>query len=205
MIEKFVISLFQLSSFHVVAHSMGCLIAVALAAKYSKFVESVTMVAPPYFPCVKDGTSTTSMVLKTLAGKTLWPPKAFGGSVMSWYEHVGRCFCFLFCRNHRMWDRVLMLLTRRRKLNFMEVDLTRHTHHTAWHCMHNVICGGAKFMDDYLEILNRSRVKVCIIHGDQDLVVPLECSNNIKIKFPEVELDVIPNADHVSVILRRKK
>ncbi|XWS42738.1 hypothetical protein CRYUN_Cryun16bG0039900 [Craigia yunnanensis] len=163
--EKSVISPYQLRSFHLVAHSMGCIIAVALAAKYSKFVKSVTLVAPPYFPSAKDGSS-TSMVLKTLAGKTLWPPLAFGESVMSW------------------------------ELNFMAVDLTRHTHHSAWHSRHNVICGGAKFMDDYLEILNRSRVKVCIIHGDQDLAVPLDCSNNIKMKFQEVALNIIQNADH---------
>ncbi|XWS58589.1 hypothetical protein CRYUN_Cryun08bG0047300 [Craigia yunnanensis] len=204
MIEKSVISPYQLRSFHLVAHSMGCIIAVALAAKYSNFVKSVTLVAPPYFPSAKVGTS-TSMVLKTLAGKTLWPPLAFGKSVMSWYEHVGRCFCFLFCRNHRTWERIMKLLTRRRELNFMAVDLPRHTHHSAWHRMHNVICGGAKFMDDYLEVLNRSRVKVCIIHGDHDLAVPLECSNKIKMKFPEVEFNIIQNYDHGTVILGRKK
>ncbi|XWS64928.1 hypothetical protein CRYUN_Cryun05aG0046400 [Craigia yunnanensis] len=203
MIEKSVIFPFQLNSFHLVAHSMGCIIAVALAAKYSKFVKSVTIVAPPYFPSAKDGTS-TSMVLNTLTGKTLWPPLAFGKSVMSWYEHVGRCFCFLFCRNHRTWERILKLLTQRRELNFMAVDLTRHTHHSAWHSTHNVICGGAKFMDDYLKILIRSRVNVCIIHGDQDLVVPLDCSKNIKMKFPEVELNIIQNTDHGTVIFRRE-
>ncbi|XVE62472.1 hypothetical protein DITRI_Ditri06bG0120600 [Diplodiscus trichospermus] len=104
----------QLRSFHLVAHSMGCIIAVALAAKCSKLVKSVTLVAPPYFPSAKDGTSSTSMVLETVAGKILWPPLAFGKSVMSWYEHVGRCFCFLFCRNHRTWEWILKLLTRRR-------------------------------------------------------------------------------------------
>ena len=46
MIEKSVISPYQLRSFHLVAHSMGCIIAVALAAKYSNFVKSVTLVAP---------------------------------------------------------------------------------------------------------------------------------------------------------------
>ncbi|XVF56781.1 hypothetical protein PTKIN_Ptkin06aG0147700 [Pterospermum kingtungense] len=205
MIEKSVISPYQLRSFHLVAHSMGCIIAVALAAKYSKFVKSVTLVAPHYFPYAKDETTSTSMVLNTLAGKRLWPPLAFCKSVMAWYEHVGRSFCFLFCRNHRTWERILKLLTRRRELNFLEVDFTRHTHHSGWHTMHNVVCGGAKFMDEYLEILNRSGVKVCIIHGDQDRTIPLECSNSIKMKFPQVELQIIRNADHRSVILGRKR
>ncbi|TYG37201.1 hypothetical protein E1A91_D13G118700v1 [Gossypium mustelinum] len=175
------------------------------AAKYPKFVKSVTLVAPPYLPCAKDGATTSLMALNTFAGKTLWPPLAFGKSVMSWYEHVGRCFCVLFCRNHRIWEMILKLFTLRRELNFMEVDLTRHTHHSAWHNMHNVICGAAKLMDKYLEILNKSRsVKVCIIHGDHDMEVPLDCSNNMKKKFPElVELNMIENVDHTSVILGR--
>ncbi|TYI46632.1 hypothetical protein E1A91_D13G118700v1 [Gossypium mustelinum] len=175
------------------------------SAKYPKFVKSVTLVAPPYLPCAKDGATTSLMALNTFAGKTLWPPLAFGKSVMSWYEHVGRCFCVLFCRNHRIWEMILKLFTLRRELNFMEVDLTRHTHHSAWHNMHNVICGAAKLMDKYLEILNKSRsVKVCIIHGDHDMEVPLDCSNNMKKKFPElVELNMIENVDHTSVILGR--
>ncbi|MBA0751870.1 hypothetical protein Gogos_000763 [Gossypium gossypioides] len=204
-IDKSVISPFHLNSFHLVAHSMGCLIALALAAKYPEFVKSVTLVAPPYLPSAKDGATTSLMALNTFAGKTLWPPLAFGKSVMSWYEHVGRCFCVLFCRNHRIWEMILKLFTPRRELNFMEVDLTRHTHHSAWHNMHNVICGAAKLMDKYLEILNKSRsVKVCIIHGDHDMEVPLDCSNNMKMKFPElVELNMIENVDHTSVILGR--
>ncbi|KAL7225700.1 hypothetical protein ACSBR1_020954 [Camellia fascicularis] len=46
MIEKSVIHPFQLGSFHLVAHSMGCVIALALAAKYSKSVKSITLIAP---------------------------------------------------------------------------------------------------------------------------------------------------------------
>lgn len=46
MIEKSVIFPFKLHSFHIVAHSMGCVIALALAAKYSGSVKSITLVAP---------------------------------------------------------------------------------------------------------------------------------------------------------------
>lgn len=46
MIEKSVINPFQLKSFHIVAHSMGCTISIALAAKYWHCVKSVTLVAP---------------------------------------------------------------------------------------------------------------------------------------------------------------
>lgn len=46
MIEQSVICPFDLKSFHLVAHSMGCIIALAVAAKYSKSVKSITLVAP---------------------------------------------------------------------------------------------------------------------------------------------------------------
>lgn len=45
MIEKSVIRPYQLNSFHVVAHSMGCIIGMALAAKHSNSVKSITLVA----------------------------------------------------------------------------------------------------------------------------------------------------------------
>uniref|UniRef100_A0A7C9D7N4 2-hydroxymuconate-6-semialdehyde hydrolase n=1 Tax=Opuntia streptacantha TaxID=393608 RepID=A0A7C9D7N4_OPUST len=46
MIEKSVIFPFELNSFHLVAHSMGSIVALALAAKYPEAVKSVTLIAP---------------------------------------------------------------------------------------------------------------------------------------------------------------
>ena len=46
MIEKSIINSFELKSFHLVAHSMGCILALALASKYSNSVKSITLVAP---------------------------------------------------------------------------------------------------------------------------------------------------------------
>ncbi|KAL2534699.1 alpha/beta-Hydrolases superfamily protein [Abeliophyllum distichum] len=203
MIEKSVIDPFQLNSFHVVAHSMGCVIAVALAAKYSESVKSITLVAPPYFPSSKEGASLAA--LRQLAARRIWPPLLFGSALMSWYEHLGRCVCFLFCRNHKTWEQILKLLTRIRDLPFSVVDLTQHTHHSAWHTMHNIICGGAKLLDKYLDTLTISRVKIHIIQGNKDQVVPLECSYNMKMKAPYAELSIIPNADHKTVIFGREE
>ncbi|KAF8395546.1 hypothetical protein HHK36_019494 [Tetracentron sinense] len=203
MIEKSVVHPFQLNSFHLVAHSMGCIIALALAAKYSESVKSITLIAPPYFPSSKENASST--VLNRLAERRLWPPLLFGSSVMSWYEHVGRSVCFLICRNHRTWEWILKLLTRRRDLHFTVLDLTRHTHHSAWHTMHNVICGGAKLFDEYLEAMKKSGTILNVIQGDRDQVVPLECSHNIKVKVPHADVKIICNADHNTVILGRGK
>ena len=58
-------------------------------------------------------------------------------------------------------------------------------------------------MDEYLETVRKSGVKVSVIQGSQDQVVPLECSNNIKTKVPDAEVRVIADEDHGSVILGR--
>ncbi|XAR64866.1 Triacylglycerol lipase [Bertholletia excelsa] len=207
MIEKSVIQPFQLSSFHLVAHSMGCVIALALSAHYASSVKSLTLIAPPYFrssPSERDRESASMRALRGLADRKIWPPLLFGSAVMSWYEHLGRCVCFLICRNHRIWEWILKRLNKTSDLQLF-VDLTRHTHHSAWHTMHNVICGGAELMDEYLESLKDPKVPIHVVQGNRDNVVPLECSSNIKIKVPHAQVKIIPNADHTTVILNRAK
>ncbi|KAL2320535.1 hypothetical protein Fmac_029504 [Flemingia macrophylla] len=203
MIEKSVIQPLELSSFHLVAHSMGCTIALALAAKYTASVKSITLVAPPYTS--SEGNDACLNALSMFAGKKLWSPLSFGSSFMAWYEHLGRTVCLLYCRNHRMWESILKYFSRKRDLHFMIIDMTRHTHHSAWSSMHNVVCGGAKFVDTYLIILTKVGVRINVIHGDRDLVVPMECSSNFKMKAPNAEINIIPNADHSTVIFGREK
>ncbi|OMP10097.1 hydrolase, alpha/beta family protein [Corchorus olitorius] len=124
---------------------MGSIIALAFAAKHSKSVKSITLVAPPYFPS-KDGVEFT--VMNRLTPKRLWPPHAFLSSIMVW---------------------------------------------------------GVKLMDQNLETLIKSRTKVHVVMGTKDKSVPPDCANNMKKKFPAVELNNIANAGHRSVVFRRKK
>uniref|UniRef100_A0A0V0HNU5 Putative ovule protein n=1 Tax=Solanum chacoense TaxID=4108 RepID=A0A0V0HNU5_SOLCH len=157
----------------------------------------------PYVTSTKEDVSLTA--LNRLAARRLWPPLLFGSSFMSWYEHLGRCVCYIICKNHRIWEGILKLLTWNRNLHFMAIDLTRHTHHSAWHTMHNVLCGGAKFMDKYLETLNIAKVKINVIQGSRDQVVPMESGNNIKMKVPNAEVKIVDNADHTSIVIGREK
>ncbi|XP_076895932.1 putative lysophospholipase BODYGUARD 4 [Bidens hawaiensis] len=203
-VEKSVIREFDLKSFHLVAHSMGCIIAIALAAKYPNSLKSITLVAPPYFLSSEEEDA-SEIALKRLATKSVWPPLLFGSAFMTWYEHLGRCVCFVLCRHHRIWEKILKLVTRKRKLNFLVIDLFRHTHHSAWHTMHNVICGGAKMMDPCLEILRRVQARVTVVQGSRDQVVPVECSNNVKVKVPDAEVKIIKGANHNTVIIGREK
>ncbi|KAK9170640.1 hypothetical protein Syun_002780 [Stephania yunnanensis] len=203
MVQKSVLSPFNLESFHIVAHSMGCIIALAFAAKNVNSVKSITLIAPPYFPSLEEKASLNA--LNRLAQKRLWPPLLFGSAVMSWYEHVGRSVCFLICRNHRILEWAFKPLAGKRYF-FVLQDLMRHTHHSAWHSMHNVICGGAKLVDRYLETLNNeSGSPLTVIQGNKDQVVPMECSLNMKLKSPRTELLIIPNANHWNVIFGREQ
>ncbi|CAA6661921.1 unnamed protein product [Spirodela intermedia] len=201
MIEKTVINPFQLGSFHLVAHSMGCIIALAIAERHPGLVKSVSLVAPP---CFSSGEVTSHTLLRRLAPKEIWPPGKLGVFIMSWYEHLGRSICFIVCRYHTKWEWILRLLTKR-DLNFKMVDLTKHTHHSAWHTMHNVICGVAKSTERFLEALSRSGVPACLIHGSEDRVVPVECGYAMKLKVPHLDLRVISGADHSSVITGRER
>ncbi|XP_006286507.2 probable lysophospholipase BODYGUARD 4 isoform X1 [Capsella rubella] len=194
-IDRSVIKPYELDSFHVVAHSMGCLVALALAAKHSNIVKSVTLVAPPYFP-----SSNEESVLNRIAPKRLWPPLAFGTAVMSWYEHIGRCVCFIVCKHHMIWEWLIKLCTGKRETPWKIKDITRHTHHSAWHSMHNVICDGSKFADEHLGTIINSSVEIHLIQGDRDEIVPSHCSSNMKRNFPAVEVDIVAGANHDSMI-----
>uniref|UniRef100_A0A453AKQ0 AB hydrolase-1 domain-containing protein n=1 Tax=Aegilops tauschii subsp. strangulata TaxID=200361 RepID=A0A453AKQ0_AEGTS len=203
-IERSLVDPLHLGSFHLVSHSMGCTIAIALAAKHPARVKSVTLVAPLYFlPCEERA---SQVALRRLAEKKLWPPLLFGSAVMSWYEHIGRTICFVVCKNHRFWEWLIKILTRTSGVDIVVRDLTRHTHHSAWHTMHNVICGGARAQDRNLEALAAAGVPVRVVHGDADQVVPVECSSrHLKSKLPHAELRVVGGRDHRTVVFGREE
>lgn len=46
MIERSVLDPYNVKSFHIVAHSLGCILALALAVKHPTAVKSLTLLAP---------------------------------------------------------------------------------------------------------------------------------------------------------------
>ncbi|KAF3791308.1 hypothetical protein EJ110_NYTH14589 [Nymphaea thermarum] len=81
-----------------------------------------------------------------------------------------------------------------------------HTHHAAWHTLHNIIYGAANKMDDYLERLAKlDRCPVTVLHGTDDEVLPLDCSYAFKSKVPTAQLKVIENKDHLTIVIGRQK
>jgi hypothetical protein len=57
----------------------------------------------PYF-LATSGTLPAEHTMQQVAPKKIWPLVAFGASVMSWYEHLGRAVCLVICKHHHFWE-----------------------------------------------------------------------------------------------------
>ncbi|KAF5180103.1 Alpha/beta hydrolase-1 [Thalictrum thalictroides] len=112
MIER-VLDQYKVKSFHVVAHSLGSILALAMAVRHPGAIKSLTLLAPPYFPVPK-GEQATQYVMRRVAPRRVWPIISFGASLACWYEHISRTACLLVSRNHRLWDFLIKFVTRNR-------------------------------------------------------------------------------------------
>ncbi|OWM85174.1 hypothetical protein CDL15_Pgr027961 [Punica granatum] len=252
MIEQSVLEPYKVNSFHIVAHSLGCILALALAVKHPGSIKSLTLLAPPYYQVPK-GAQATQYVMRRLAPRRVWPPIAFGASLVCWYEHITRTACLVICKNHRFWESLTKLVTRNSLRRFGDPEVfmmvnqwkipseqlqvseplaTRadvevvhkflqliyrirtflfdvffsHTHNSAWHTLHNVICGAAGKLDTYLDAVNDLlKCEVTIFHGKDDELIPVECSYNVQRRIPRAHVKVIENKDHITIVVGRQK
>ncbi|KAK1354309.1 putative lysophospholipase BODYGUARD 3 [Heracleum sosnowskyi] len=205
MIERSVLEHNKVKSFHIVAHSLGCIVALALAVKYPDSVKSLTLIAPPYFRAPK-GEEETQYVMRRLAPRRVWPMIAFGASIACWYEHIGRTICLVISKNHRVWEFLIKLLTRNRMRTYLIEGFFCHTHNSAWHTLHNIICGTAGKMDAYLDVLQKNMTcNVNIFHGRDDELIPVECSYNVQSTAPRVRIHIKDKKDHITIVVGRQK
>ncbi|XWS61522.1 hypothetical protein CRYUN_Cryun07bG0132400 [Craigia yunnanensis] len=205
MIEKSVLEAYKVQSFHIVAHSLGCILALALAVKHPGSVKSLTLLAPPYYPVPK-GESATQYVMRRVAPRRVWPVMAFCASIGCWYEHLSRTVCLVICKNHRLWEFLAKLFTRNRIRTFLLEGFFCHTHNAAWHTLHNIIFGTASKFDRYLDVVrDQLKCDVTIFHGKDDEVIPLECSYNVQRRIPRARIKVVENKDHITIVVGRQK
>ncbi|CAL5050643.1 unnamed protein product [Urochloa decumbens] len=207
MIERSVLRRYRLGSFHVVAHSLGSVLALALAVKYPDAVKSLTLLAPPYFPVPEsEAGAATQYVMRRVAPRRVWPPIAFGASMACWYEHVSRTICLTICRHHRVWDSLFRILTRNRVRTFLIEAFMCHTHNAAWHTLHNIICGSAARMGAYLDVLSSELTcKVAIFHGRDDELLPVECALAVGARVPRARVTVYDRKDHITIIVGQEE
>ncbi|PKU74268.1 probable lysophospholipase BODYGUARD 3 [Dendrobium catenatum] len=203
MIERSVLRQHGVRRFHIVAHSLGSVLALALAARHPDSVISLTLLAPPYFPGGEgDG---GQAVMRRVAPRRVWPPMVFAASMACWYEHVSRTICLVICRQHRLWNYIFRLLTLNRIRTFLIEGFMCHTHNAAWHTLHNVICGNTEKMDRDLDALrDQLKCHVTIFHGENDELVPVECSYAVQSKVPRAHLKVLRGKDHITMVVGRQ-
>ncbi|CAN6300317.1 unnamed protein product [Urochloa humidicola] len=205
MIERSVIERHGVRSFHIVAHSLGSILALALAVKYPAAVKSLTLVAPPYFP-VPRGEVGTQYVLRTVAPRRVWPPIAFGASIACWYEHLSRTVSIVLCKHHRLWELAFRVFTLYRVRTYLMDGFFCHTHIASWHTLHNIICGSAGKIDKCLEVVrDQLTCDVTVYHGSDDELLPVQCSYAVKAKVPRAQVRVIDGKDHVTIVVGRQK
>ncbi|KAI3453314.1 hypothetical protein Pfo_009977 [Paulownia fortunei] len=205
MIERSVLEPYKVKSFHIVAHSLGCILALALAVKHPGSVKSLTLLAPPYFPTPK-GEQATQHMMRRVAPRRVWPVIAFGASIACWYEHISRTICLVICKNHRLWEFLAKLLTRNRMRTYLMEGFFLHTHNAAWHTLHNIICGTAGKIEGYLdEVKNRLKCDITIFHGEDDELIPVECSYNVQSRIPRAHVKVVENKDHITIVVGRQE
>ncbi|KAH7664650.1 2-hydroxymuconate-6-semialdehyde hydrolase protein [Dioscorea alata] len=205
MIERSVLIPFNLKSFHIVAHSLGSILALALAIKHPNSIKSLTLLAPPYFP-VPEGEKGTQYVLRRVAPRRVWPLMAFGASLICWYEHLSRTICLLLCKHHQLLKFIFKLITFNRIRTFLMDGFFCHTHNASWHTMHNIICGSGGKLDDYLDIVRDELCcDVTVFHGGADELLPVECSLAVKAKIPRAQVNVVQDMDHITIVVGRQK
>ncbi|KAL1556411.1 putative lysophospholipase BODYGUARD 1 [Salvia divinorum] len=205
MIQRSVLEPYNVKSFHIVAHSLGCILALALAVNHPSALKSLTLLAPPYFPTPK-GEAATQYMMRRVAPRRVWPVIAFGASMACWYEHISRTICLVICKNHRIWEFLTKLLTRNRMRTYLMEGFFLHTHNAAWHTLHNVICGTAGNIETYLDqVKNRLKCDITIFHGRNDELIPVECSYNLQSRIPRAHVKVVENEDHITIVVGRQK
>ncbi|XP_054823496.1 probable lysophospholipase BODYGUARD 3 isoform X2 [Prosopis cineraria] len=192
MLETSVLEPYRLQSFHIVAHSLGCILALALA---------------PFYPVPKAAAAqATQYMMSRVAPRRVWPPITFGASMACWYEHITRLICFVICKNHRLWEFLTKLITRNRLRTFLLEGFFCHTHNAAWHTLHNIICGTAGKMEAYLDAVNDNlNCKVTVFHGKDDELIPLECSYELQRRIPRANVRVIDDKDHLTIVVGRQQ
>ncbi|XP_068650194.1 probable lysophospholipase BODYGUARD 3 [Aristolochia californica] len=206
MIERSVLEPYKLKSFHIVAHSLGSILALALAVKYPGAVKSLTLLAPPYFPVAKGEENGTQYVLRQVAPRRVWPLIAFGASIACWYEHISRLVCFVICKHHRLLESIVKQITRNRIRTFLLEGFFCHTHYAAWHTLHNIICGAANKIDAYLDAVREQlKCQVTVFHGRDDELLPVDCSYAVQSRIPRANVKVVNDKDHITIVVGRQK
>lgn len=208
-IEKSVIQKYKLESFHLVGHSMGSIIALALAARCPRRVRSITLIAPVYPPsCLNEDGEIAHVpcdaFFSFLDPLTL---KGIRALTVCKYYNISRLLGHLFYAKHTFWvDRFHNLIGKKKEYprSFIHDYLTNY-HDAAWHIAHNSLLAGTHAVIPALINLRESGHQVLVIHGEIDTSIQFHLAEEMSRTFSNVKLVGVPEKGHVDVVWGRAK
>ncbi|RRT58239.1 hypothetical protein B296_00044276 [Ensete ventricosum] len=179
MIERSVLDRFDVKSFHIVAHSLGSILALALAVKHPGAVKSLTILSPVILSNVR-----FAIMFHTYVKR--------GRVALRFGSRIFQC----------------PKGSRRRSMirTYLMDGFFCHTHNSSWHTFHNIICGSAAKVDGYLDVVREKlSCDVIVFHGRDDELLPIDCSHAIQSKVPRARVRIVDDKDHITIVVGRQK
>lgn len=207
-IEKSVIQRYKLQSFHLVGHSMGSIIALALAARCPQRVRSISLIAPVYPPCCLREDGELAQIPCDAFFSSLDPLTLKGVRALTVckYYNISRLIAQLFYAKHTFWvGRVHGLLKSKGYPRSFIHDYLTVYHDAAWHIAHNTLLAGTHAVIPALKKLRDSGHQILVIHGEIDTTIRFRLAEEMSRTFSNVELVGVPEKGHVDVVWGRAK
>lgn len=54
-------------------------------------------------------------------------------------------------------------------------------------------------------VKNKLKCEVTVFHGEDDELIPVECSFNVQSRIPRAHVKVIQKKDHITIVVGRQK
>jgi len=205
-IERSVIQKYELESFHLVGHSMGSIVALALAARAPQRVRSITLIAPVYPPCCLREDGELAQIPCDAFFSFLDPLTLKGVRALTVckYYNISRLLGHLFYAKHKFWvGRIHGLLKRQGYPRSFIHDYLTIYHDAAWHIAHNSLLAGTHAVIPALQKLRDSGHQILVIHGEIDTSIQFRLAEEMSCTFSNVELVGVPEKGHVDVVWGR--
>ncbi|CAM6128229.1 unnamed protein product [Calypogeia fissa] len=206
-LEHSVLRKYNLDSFHIVAHSMGTIPALAVAARFPRRVRSLTLIAPVYAgrsdPKREGGEEIVTHCKSILSFQDPWSMAAIRSLTALEYYNINRCFGHLLFSRHQLLVPIFQRLLQKRWPRSFVRDYLAVTHDAAWHIVHNTVIGGSHAVVPALRKLRDRGMRVFVIHGTEDTSCPFKQSASMAQHFENVVFAPVKGMGHVNVVLGR--
>lgn len=53
-------------------------------------------------------------------------------------------------------------------------------------------------------VRNKLKCEVTVFHGEDDELIPVECSYNVQSRIPRAHVKVVQNKDHITIVVGRQ-